>query len=246
MSPTNRETDHEQPHKVSAFPVLDENLSVLPTIPGGWVTEKFVLHEDVLTLYKPADPDLFLEDADVLIANQKSDYMPFWAFLWPAAIQMAQAVRQAPWEVGSSVLELGTGLGLVGLSALQRGDQVTFSDYDPTALFICRKNAMVNGLADPEVLQLDWRDPVDRKFQVIIGCEVTYDAPMHPVILDLLEKMLEQSGICWLGDPGRYRSLFFYQLAVERGFRIRILNEHLEELAEPRSQGFQIFELRLR
>ncbi|MDB4802501.1 methyltransferase [bacterium] len=197
-----------------------------------------------LSIYCPADPDLFLDDNDVMAANEKNDYMPFWTFLWPSAIQMASLMDQAPWESGSSVLELGSGLGLVGLAALKRGDEVTFSDYDPTALHVCRMSSIKNGLPDPSVLQLDWRQPIDEQYDAIIGCEVTYDAPMHTVILDLCDKMLKPEGVCWFGDPGRYLSPDFYRLALSRTYQVRILNKELNEIEIPSSEGFQIFELR--
>lgn len=230
--------------KVSAFPKLTDDISELPLIPGGWKTEVYQIDGRELSIFRPADPDQFLDDPDVLSANQSTDYMPFWAFLWPAAVKMASAIKSAPWKPGSSLLELGAGLGLVGLSAMQRGDVVTYSDYDLTALHLCRANARKNSLPDPPVLQLDWREPIEAMFDVIVGCEVTYDAPMHSVILDLIDVMLARDGYCWLGDPGRYQSPFFYQLALDRGFQVRIFNEKLIPINVPSSEGFQIFELR--
>ncbi len=244
MSSTNEFGGGMQSGTGPAFPHLSEDLSQLPAIPGGWKTEEFRLNEKSLSLFCPVDPDLFLDDADVIAANEKNDYMPFWAFLWPTAIKMACVMNRVPWAEGSSILELGAGLGLVGLAAMRRGDEVTFSDYDPTALHLCRMNAVANGLPDPCTLLLDWREPVAKKFEVIIGCEVTYDAPMHSVILDLLDVMLTDDGVCWLSDPGRYQSPFFYKMAKERGYEIRIYDEELKELEVPSSGEFQIFELR--
>ena len=244
MSSTNEFGDKIESGTGPAFPHLSEDLTQLPEIPGGWKTEEFQIGERSLSLFLPDDPDLFLDDAGVLAANEKNDYMPFWAFLWPSSVKMARVMDRAPWTQGSSLLELGSGLGLVGLAAMLRGDVVTFSDHDPTALHLCRMNAVANHLPDPRTMLLDWRAPVAEKFDVIIGCEVTYDAPMHPVILDLLEVMLSDNGVCWLSDPGRYQSPFFYQMAMDRGYEIRIYDEDLRELETPLSGEFQIFELR--
>lgn len=216
----------------------------LPAVPGGWTRRTYSFAGHHLTLTLPRDPDQFLDDEGVIAANEQNDYMPYWAFLWPSSIKMAAALFEAPWPAGQRVLELGAGLGLVGLAAMQRGDVVTLSDYDETALDLCRHNARENGLPVPETLLLDWREPQDIPFDVIIGCEVTYDGPTHGVILDLLEQMLAPQGICWLGDPGRYRSRFFYEMAVERGFQIRILNEELACIPQPSATEFQIFEIR--
>ena len=228
----------------SAFPELPSSLDEPPLIPGGWTSQTIDLGARVVEILRPADPDRLLDDAAVLRANEENDYMPYWAFLWPSAEQMARAMQHAPWKAGSDVLELGSGLGLVGLAAQLRGDRVTYSDYDQTALRLSRMNALGNGLADPPTLRFDWRAPISKRFPALIGCEVTYDAAMHPVILDLLDVNLACDGVCWLGDPGRYQSPFFYDRARTRGFDIQILNEHGESIAEPSSQGFQIFELR--
>lgn len=204
----------------SAFPSLPRNPDELPEIPGGWTEAEFTLAGRTLKLQKPKDPDLFLEDAQVHSENVRHDYMPYWAFLWPAAVQMAQAVLDPEWPVGTPVLEVGSGLGLVGLAALLRGDRVTFSDYDRTALHLCRLNSRQNQLGDPQLLWLDWRDPPQRQYPVIIGCEVTYEASLHQPLLNLLQTMLAPTGICWLADPGRYQSVFFQEKAEEAGFEI--------------------------
>lgn len=227
----------------SAFPRLPADLCQLPEIPGGWTMREIPLSSRTIRLSCPADPDLFLDDPDVVRENERHDYMPYWAFLWPASLKMAQSMETAPWPSGADLLELGAGLGLVGLAAMMRGDRVTFSDYDRTALHLCRWNARHNDLADPTTLLLDWRAPVSRRFSVIIGCEVTYDATMHPVILDLLDVMLDDGGLCWLGDPGRSQSPPFCRLASERGYRVRIQNERGEPISTPSGDGFQIIEL---
>lgn len=232
--------------KSSAFPDLSEDLSELPAIPGGWQVREFEIGERRLLLSCPADPDLFLDDQAVVKANERNDYMPYWAFLWPTSIRMSQLVSHAPWPVGSQILEIGAGIGLVGLAACARGDRVTYSDYDPTALHMCRVNSLRNGLGDPDTLLLDWREPVEQQFDVIVGCEVTYDRAMHAVVLNLLKKMLRKDGVCWLGDPGRYQSPFFYQAALDEGYQIRVLNRDLKEITEPASEGFQVFEIRKR
>lgn len=231
-----------------------------PAIPGGWTTRNVSLPGGTLDLLVPAQPDRFLDDPDVIRENERHDYMPYWAFLWPAALTMARGISTAPWSPGAEVLELGAGVGLVGLAAQLRGDRVTYSDYDRTALHVCRLNALRNGLPDPPTLLLDWRSVTPEaaaaetaaasagrhisRFPVVIGCEVTYDADMHEIILDVLDQMLAENGICWLGDPGRYQSPAFHRKATLRGYKIVIRNERGDRIETPSSAGFQIFEMR--
>lgn len=229
---------------VSAFPILPDDPERLPDVPGGWTVREIELTSGTLVLHCPADPDQFLDDPGVVAENRRHDYMPYWAFLWPASARMAEAMASAPWPVGSPVLELGSGVGLVGLAALLRGDAVTFSDYDRTALHLCRLNARSNRLPDPSTLLLDWRSPAVQQFPVIIGCEVTYDAALHEPLLDLLDRMLTDDGICWLGDPGRSQAPPFHRLAMDRGYAVHVRNERGEPLNGPSTAGFQILELR--
>ncbi len=217
----------------------------LPPIPGGWGSELFSVSGQTLDLWLPLQPEAFLDDPEVIEANRRDDYMPYWATLWPGAKIMAHLIEHAPWPRDTELLELGAGVGLVGLVAQTLGTRVVFSDYDPVAVQVCRYNAARNQLPDPEGLTLDWRTPLSRRFQAIVGCEVTYDPKLHEPLLNTLEAMLAPSGVCWLGDPGRYWSKQFLTLACQR-FRVRILDRDLRESAFPSDREFQIFELRWR
>ncbi|SFJ07089.1 class I SAM-dependent methyltransferase [Planctomicrobium piriforme] len=239
-------SDDETPSDVpelalpSAFPVLSSNPDELPAVPGGWQHVEIPIGQRSLKLHRPLDPDLFLDDAKVQSENSRHDYMPYWAFLWPSSVPMANLVLNAPWPVGTNVLELGAGIGLVGLAAALRGDRVTFSDYDHTALHMCRLNARLNGLPDPELWFLDWRDVPARQFPVIVGCEVTYDAGLHEPLLDAISALLAPDGVCWLGDPGRYQAKFFYDKAAARGFHLQLFNAAGERQTALSSGEFQL------
>jgi predicted nicotinamide N-methyase len=215
----------------------------LPVIPGGWGSELFEAVGKQFDLWLPQKPDAFLDDPGVIEANRRDDYMPYWATLWPGAKIMARLIDRAPWPRGSELLELGAGVGLVGLAALALGSRVVFSDYDPVAVEVCRYNAVRNGLPDPEALVLDWRNPPQRQFSAIVGCEVTYDHKLHAALLGTLEVMLARDGVCWLGDPGRFWSTHFFKAASEK-FHVRVFDQELRESSFPSATTFQVFELR--
>ena len=71
-----------------------------------------------LVLVRPSEPDRLLDEPDVLAWNRRDDYMPYWAYLWPAAYLLAEVVAVEPWKAESNALEIGCGLGLAGLSAV--------------------------------------------------------------------------------------------------------------------------------
>ncbi|CAK8992249.1 Electron transfer flavoprotein beta subunit lysine methyltransferase (ETFB lysine methyltransferase) (ETFB-KMT) (Protein N-lysine methyltransferase METTL20) [Durusdinium trenchii] len=217
----------------------------LPPVPGGWTNREIPLCRGSLTLTLPSDPDLFLDDPEVIAANERDDYMPYWAFLWPASIPFANLLLEhPPWSVGTRVLDLGAGLGLAGLAALRRGDEVVFSDYDATALLACRDNAVRNGFAEPETCILDWRTPPDETFDVMIGCEITYEARLHETLLQMLRVMLAPDGYCWIADSGRIQGAAFYERCRDAGFSIRVFDRDYCETTEVSTTNFQLFEIR--
>jgi predicted nicotinamide N-methyase len=230
---------------VSLIPVADPIVdSRLPAIPGGWKRSRLIVGERELRFLHPRSPDDFLEDERVLAANALDDYMPYWPTIWPASYRFASALFAADWPTGSEVWELGSGTGIVGLVACLRGWDVTFTDYDPQALELCLRNASDNGFASAKARLLDWRKPSPQRVPIVIGCEVTYDAKSHPVLLRLLSELLTADGVCWLADPGRTQAKPFYNLALSAGFRMAVRDEAGELTAFQDDGRFQIFELR--
>jgi predicted nicotinamide N-methyase len=219
-------------------------LPPLPSIPGSWKSISHELGGRLLELIVPGDPDQFLDDPAVIAANARDDYMPYWSYLWPAAPPFSRALQRAPWPAGSTILDLGSGIGLSGVSSLVRGDRVIFSDYDEQSLLVCRHNAVRNGFCDPETLRLDWRSPLPRQFGIITGCEVTYEERNHAPLIRLLDMMLAPGGIAWIADPGRFHAPAFHRRAMDAGYAARVLDEELLEQPAPRSNAFQIMELR--
>ncbi len=214
----------------------------LPEIPGGWTNQSVTLGGRTIELTQPARPDAFLDDPAVEAQHALTGYMPYWAYLWPASYRMAAAVANPPWEVGSHILELGAGVGLVGLASLVRGDRVTFSDYERLAVDLTLFNAKQNGF-QAEGLVLDWCHPPEQQFDVIIGCELIYEDRNHEPLLGLLQTMLSPHGICWLGDAGRTKAERFYTLVPQYGFNLVLKDENGQQLHEPRFGKYQLFEL---
>ncbi len=204
----------------------------LPAIPGGWTTRDFFLAGTTLRITLPAQPDAFLDDPAVLAANRRDDYMPYWSYLWPTSLETAVAVLEHDWPPGTRALEIGAGIALTGQAALARGLKVSFSDYDPQAINLALFNARQNGTADlAEGLLMDWREPIDRQFPVIFGCDVIYERQNHKPILGLLEKMLAKTGQAWISDPGRHQADAFLELLADSPFQSR----HRTLIREPYS-----------
>jgi predicted nicotinamide N-methyase len=220
----------------------DAEIAGLPRLHSGWAIRDFEFSGTRLKLTLPCQPDTLLDDPNLQTASRDDDYMPYWGYLWPIAIPMAEAVLKAGWPAGTRVLELGCGVGLVSLAALAAGCHVTMSDYEPQALSVAAFNARRNDLQHFETARLDWRTPPSATYPVILGCDLLYEERNLVPILNLLDVMLESSGTCWLADGGRPHTAAFVSLAQHRGFEVEIHNLHSEVDGLPMSHG-QLFVL---
>lgn len=216
----------------------------LPEIPGGWKTDQITIRQHTFRLTLPAKPDAFLDDPDVLAAHQRNGYMPYWTYLWPAAISTAKAVMSIDWPKQTDALELGAGIGLVGLAALARGLNVTFSDHDTTAVALAIHNAQQNGFTNCTGLVMDWIKPAEHRFPVILACDILYEKKDHASVLNAIDTMLTKNGTCYIGDPGRAHTEDFMQRIKNSTFTINLINEHNQEQTEFKRAQFQILKIR--
>ena len=106
----------------------------LPAIPGGWTDCEWSIEGRSFRLFIPAVPDAFIEDPEVHAAFDRDEYMPYWAYLWPAALKMSATILATRWPENAEILEIGAGIGIVGLAGLSLGLNVTISDYEPKAV----------------------------------------------------------------------------------------------------------------
>lgn len=213
-------------------------------IPGGWTEREIRLGERVFSLLVPANPHAILDSPELEAGDALE---PYWVQLWTAAQPTAEAVLGSVWKPGTRVLELGCGIGLVGLAALCRGLHVTFSDYQPLAVALALENARRHGfpagdhLSHVEGWVLDWRDAVDRRFPVVLGSDILYEVGNHVPLAELLERVLTPDGVCWIGDAGRYHASRFAEVAESRGFQVTLVDEAGRRLAAARTAKYQRF-----
>lgn len=194
--------------------------------PVGVATFRF--GERTVRLVRPEDPDRLLEDAGVLAWNRRDDYMPYWAYLWPGAFLLAEAVAREPWPAHQmkgplEALEIGCGLGLAGLTALACGLKVQFSDYDRAPLDFVERSAADNGFERDRYSTrlLDWRKLPDERFPIILGADVTYETRLVPLVADVLAAVLAPGGLGLISSPYRVADEAFPDAVRQRGLACR-------------------------
>jgi len=129
---------------------------------------------------------------------------PFWAFAWPGGQAVARYILDHPEAVrGRSVLDLGSGSGMVAIAAALAGAvQVVAVDEDAFACAAIRLNAGLNGVAvrpaQRDVAALDEPDTA-----VIVAGDVCYEKAGAERIVRWLRQRRAAGIEVLLGDPGR-------------------------------------------
>lgn len=146
--------------------------------------------------------------------------IPYGLVLWPAAIALAHDIAARAMS-GLRVLELGAGTGLPGLVAASLGARVVQTDRQEVALFLCKRNAELNGVTTIEHRAADWTSWEDRThYDVILGSDVLYGERMHPHLRRIFEGNLAPGGTILLSDPFRSSSLGLLEAMEAAGFRV--------------------------
>jgi predicted nicotinamide N-methyase len=125
---------------------------------------------------------------------------PYWAFAWAGGQALARYILDNPAIVrGKSVLDFGSGSGLVAIAAARSGaHSVLAADIDPYATVAIALNAKANSVA----IDVTAGDLVGTRemFDVILCGDMCYEKPL---VDRLLVWLRESSAEVLLGDPGR-------------------------------------------
>lgn len=179
--------------------------------------------DESIRVLRPVDPDRLLDDPAVARLNRDEDYMPYWAYLWPGAYLLAGAVARRSWG-GEAAIEIGCGLGLAGLVGVARGLSVRFTDYDSAPLDFVARSAEANGFDPARVstARLDWRDPPEATYPIVLGADVLYERRLIPLVAGLLARVLAPGGEALIADPYRVAAEDFPRVVEGLGLACRV------------------------
>ncbi len=143
--------------------------------------------------------------------------LPWWAKIWEPSFVLANFMGHQPVDKNQRILEIGAGLGLVGVYAAMCGHNVTISDIDDDALLFARANALLNGCYHVPVVKLDWRMPYYGKpYNMVIGSEVVYDRKTYDILVDFLDNILAPNGVTILAKNKDLKTPLFFQKLVRK------------------------------
>lgn len=212
-------------------------------------SEPVTIGGHVYEVLAPADSDALLDDPRVAGRFEQDEYLPYWAMLWPAALLLADKV--SAWEVpdcrtaAPEVLELGCGLGLVGLVAAHLGYRVTLSDYDEDALAFAAENARRNGLRAPAVRAVDWRETYDDlRPERIVAADVLYEARHLLPLVQFVRRHLRPGGVAVFSDANRSAADAFENVACVAGLAVTVTSIERPDSSGGKPMRGRIFCLR--
>ncbi|MDP9427110.1 MAG: methyltransferase domain-containing protein [Actinomycetota bacterium] len=164
--------------------------------------------------------------ADELLDEEefaRDERLPYWAELWPSATALAR--RLAREEVADKrVIELGCGVGLPTVVALDRGARAVATDHYEAALDFAAYNARANLGREPETRLLDWRAPglgdLEGAFDLVYAADVLYERGNVALLADLIPWLLKPEARALIADPRRAPAPDFLREIERRGFRV--------------------------
>ena len=162
-----------------------------------------------------------LDEPDFAEAFTEHDRAPYGMELWPAAIMLGEFILTSDPGHGHRALELGAGLGLVGLAASRAGWRVCVSDHEPTSLQFAAYNARLNDIVIDEYALLDWHTPpAETQYARLFAADVLYQLVDHAPILKCLNALLSPGGTALVSDPCRGVADRFGEQARTAGFAV--------------------------
>ncbi|XP_034449764.1 protein-lysine N-methyltransferase EEF2KMT [Hippoglossus hippoglossus] len=165
---------------------------------------------------------------------------------WESALYLAEwALDHQQAFTGRTVLELGSGVGLTGITICRScsPNRYFFSDCHPSVLQKLRTNVQLNGLSEQttptaNVELLDWTTATEEQLQeigadTVIAADVVYDPEIVGCLVTLLTKILRCSSpevlICsTIRNPETYSG--FKQQLENAGINHHVVTGHVSHV----------------
>jgi predicted nicotinamide N-methyase len=182
------------------------------------------IRSNTVPIAPPLVPEVRLHLATELIALWRSTEEelaaqgvppPYWAFAWAGGQALARYILDRPEIVaGKSVLDFGSGSGLVAIAAMKAGARAARAcDVDVFAAAAIALNARANEVE----IEADTRDLIgtDGDWDTILVGDMCYERPLADRLLEWLHDQRERGRgrTVLLGDPGRS---YFPKAGVEK------------------------------
>jgi predicted nicotinamide N-methyase len=188
--------------------------------------KRIVIQGRAFTLHVPRSIDAFIDPQDLLA------HFPLWAKIWEGSWVLADEIARMPVEPDKIFVEIGSGVGLVGVAGDIFGHRFTVTEYDAHAIDFIQANAFENGCTQLEVHRLDWYKPdLTRRYDYVVGSEVVYSEKDFEPLRELFRKLLKPGGQIFLAMGTRKCVGTFWE-SLQGEYRIEVRKKVLTAGAE--------------
>jgi ribosomal protein L11 methylase PrmA len=141
-------------------------------------------------------------------------------YQWPVGATLATRLSELVVCTNQRVVDLGCGLGTLGLTALGLGArEVLFADASVIAIDLLQRTLAENDLQSrAHAVRHDWGEPLPNSpWPVILGGDILYRPDYFPQLLHSIAVSLSHDGCALLSDPRTVLDQQLLRLATKHG-----------------------------
>jgi hypothetical protein len=183
------------------------------------IAERIALPGAEVELMRPPDAEALISEESF----EHEEFLPYWAELWSSAVALAHDVSLRSLR-GKPTLELGCGLGLPSIAAALAGGRVLATDWSPTPCAPRRPTRSATASSSRRSSargRSRTRSWTVRRGRSCSPATCSTSAATSSSLLDLLPRLVDETGLVLLADPGRVPAKRFLAAAPERGWTVR-------------------------
>jgi predicted nicotinamide N-methyase len=151
------------------------------------------------------EPDTPLDINNQILSSRQYDSTGHC--VWAGAILLIRCIQEIKkFDIGGKrMIEFGCGTGIGGLAMMLFNDMsiipshICFTDNDPGALNLCRRNCLLNNVSDAlySILELTWGedDQIAEMFDVALATDVLYDVDLIKPLFKTVSRCIPSDGV---------------------------------------------------
>ena len=142
------------------------------------------------------------------VFSQKKKQCDLWEFVWGTSLLFCRLLHRLPLNDTISVLEVGCGSALCGLTCALGGAHVLSSDSVEDAVIIAEQSANANQLTRENIRfeKRNWEKLEmfeEGTFDVVLGSDILFYRGAAPHVANVVARSLTQEGCALIADPVR-------------------------------------------